>query len=92
MSLHDISKIGSRRIKNPSTNAMDKVPSDFRMAHDTYQINYATDGEATATYGLKMVKGRLEVVDSNGNRIGIMGYSATDADNKIKVAKPGETL
>jgi hypothetical protein len=89
--LHDISRGDKMRIKRIRPNAGDAIPIEFRMAHDTISVNYSDESDTLGS-GLVFKRGKMEIKDLSGNTVTRGGFDDTDADNKFKVAKPGQTL
>lgn len=91
MSLNDVSKGDSLRIAKPIAHFTDVQPNDLRMAHGTTQFTYSVDGD-NYSIGVRMKNGRLEVINSSGERIANLGFRDSDGDGIVDVAKPGDSV
>jgi len=74
MALHDVSKNDSMRTAIPMPNVDDLVPTGMRMAHNTTQINYTSDNDVDSSTGVKFGKGKIEIVDDNGDTRVLIGF------------------
>lgn len=91
MALWDSDRKGSKMRLEPVTDKQDTIDGEHRLAHGTSVFTLKDEGDSSTVY-LKIVDGKIEVINSSGNTVSRLGYRSSDQDGAVDVAKPGDSV